>query len=47
MYRGRSRNFILIRLKRAEVVFQIGLHKKDFELLKSIKAYFGDVGTIS
>ena len=31
---------------RVEVVFQIGLHKKDLELLKRIKAYFGDTGTI-
>lgn len=30
-----------------EVVFQIGLHKKDFNLLKIIKAYFNDVGIIS
>ncbi len=29
---------------RTEVVFQIGLHKKDLDLLKSIKAYFGNVG---
>lgn len=32
---------------RAEVVFQIGLHKKDLDLLKSIKTYFGNVGIIS
>ena len=32
---------------RTEVVFQIGLHKKDLDLLKSIKAYFGNVGIIS
>jgi hypothetical protein len=32
---------------RAEVVFQIGLHKKDLDLLKSIKTYFADVGIIS
>lgn len=32
---------------RVEVVFQIGLHKKDLDLLKSIKAYFDDIGIIS
>lgn len=32
---------------RVVVVFQIGLHKKDLELLKSIKAYFGNVGIIT
>ena len=31
---------------RVEAVFQIGLHKKDLELLNRIKAYFGDIGTI-
>lgn len=29
------------------VVFQIGLHRKDLELLKLIKAYFGNAGIIS
>ena len=31
---------------RVALAFQIGLHKKDLELLKRIKAYFGDTGTI-
>lgn len=31
---------------RVDVLFQIGLHSKDLELLKSIKAYFGDAGSI-
>ena len=30
-----------------EVVFQIGLHKKDLELLKLIQAFFGGIGVIS
>lgn len=32
---------------RAEVVFQIALHKKDLELLKQIQAFFGGIGTIA
>jgi len=32
---------------RTEVVFQIGLHTKDLDLLKSIKDYFGGVEIIS
>ena len=32
---------------RVEVVFQIGLHKKDLELLKLIQAFFGGIGVIS
>jgi LAGLIDADG endonuclease len=32
---------------RAEVVFQIALHKKDLELLKQIKAFFGGLGIIA
>jgi hypothetical protein len=31
---------------RVEVIFQIGLHKKDLELLKLIQAYFEGVGII-
>lgn len=31
---------------RVEVIFQIGLHKKDLELLKLIQAYFDGIGTI-
>lgn len=31
---------------RVEVIFKIGLHEKDLELLKSIKAYFGGAGSI-
>lgn len=31
---------------RVDVVFQIGLHKKDLELLKLIKSYFGEIGSI-
>nr|AMX22268.1 LAGLIDADG endonuclease [Cryphonectria parasitica] len=31
---------------RVDVLFQIGLHQKDLELLKSIKAYFGGTGSI-
>lgn len=30
-----------------EVVFQIGLHTKDLELLKFIQAFFGGIGVIS
>ena len=32
--------------QRVDVVFQIGLHKKDLEVLKVIQAYFGGVGVI-
>lgn len=32
---------------RVEVVFQIGLHKRDLELLKLIQAFFGGIGVIS
>ena len=32
---------------RAQVVFQIALHKKDLELLKQIKAFFGGFGVIA
>ena len=32
---------------RVDLVFQIGLHEKDLELLKSIQAYFGGVGVIT
>jgi LAGLIDADG endonuclease len=32
---------------RVEVVFQIGLHKKDLELLKLIQAFFGGIGGIT
>lgn len=32
---------------RVEVVFQIGLHKKDLELLKLVQTYFGGVGVIT
>ena len=32
---------------RVDLVFQIGLHKKDLELLKLIKKFFGDIGTIT
>ena len=32
---------------RVDNVFQIGLHKKDVELLKSIQAYFGGIGVIT
>lgn len=32
---------------RVEVVFQIGLHKKDLDLLKFIQVFFGGIGTIS
>lgn len=32
---------------RVEVIFQIALHKKDLELLKLIKAYFGNTGIIT
>jgi hypothetical protein len=36
------------RLKwRVETVFQIGLHKKDLELLKQIQNFFGGIGVIS
>lgn len=31
---------------RVEVIFQIGLHKKDLELLNLIQAYFDGIGTI-
>jgi len=31
---------------RVEVIFQIGLHKKDLELLKLIQAYFDRIGII-
>lgn len=31
---------------RVALAFQIGLHKKDIELLERVKAYFGDIGTI-
>lgn len=31
---------------RVEVIFQIGLHKKDLELLKLIQAYFDGIGII-
>jgi len=30
-----------------EIVFQIGLHKKDLELLKQIQEFFGGIGYIS
>lgn len=32
---------------RAEVVFQIALHKKNLELLKQIQAFFGGIGIIA
>ncbi|KAF8797331.1 hypothetical protein BYT27DRAFT_7324523, partial [Phlegmacium glaucopus] len=32
---------------RAEVVFQIALHKKDLELLKQIQDFFGGIGVIA
>jgi len=32
---------------RREVVFQIGLHQKDLDLLNLIQAFFGGVGTIT
>lgn len=32
---------------RVEVVFQIGLHKKDLELLKLLQAFFGGIGVIT
>jgi hypothetical protein len=32
---------------RVEVVFQIGLHQKDLELLKLIQVFFGGIGVIS
>lgn len=31
---------------RVDIVFQIGLHKKDLDLLKLIKSYFGEIGSI-
>lgn len=31
---------------RVDITFQIGLHKKDLELLKLIKSYFGEIGSI-
>ena len=31
---------------RVEILFQIGLHQKDLELLKAIQAYFGGIGSI-
>lgn len=33
--------------RQIEPVFTINLHKKDVELLKNIKTYFGEVGRIS
>lgn len=32
---------------RVEVIYQIGLHKKDLELLKEIQAFYGGIGLIT
>ena len=32
---------------RVEVLYQVGLHKKDLELLKFIQTFFGEIGIIT
>lgn len=37
----------IFRSRRVEIIFQIGLHKKDLKLLRQIQSYFNGVGVIA